>query len=172
MTRRGILIALSLLVLAALGVSFARPLFRGHALEGEQAPDFTLPVMGHDQSERMRLSDQRGKVVVLDFWASWCSPCQHGVPLFNKAAQKFGDKVLVLGINSEQHDDIVIATVGSNWGIKYSTVRDQALEAQLAYQVQVFPTVVVIDREGIVRKVYPGEPTEAALFDQIAKHLD
>jgi thiol-disulfide isomerase/thioredoxin len=172
MTRRRILVVLAALALSALLASMLAPLWRNHPLEGELAPDFTLPMLGHDGSERVRLSDQRGRVVVLDFWASWCEPCRHGIPLFNKATEKFGDKLIVLGINSEQHDDNVINLVMKNWGFKYSTLRDQALEAQLAYQVQVLPTVVIVDPEGIVRRVYPGEPTEAALFAQIAKYLE
>jgi thiol-disulfide isomerase/thioredoxin len=144
---------------------------RGHPLEGELAPDFSLPMVGHGDHERVRLSDQRGRVVVLDFWASWCEPCKHGIPLFNHAVEKFGDKVFILGVNSEQHTDNVIGMIMVEWGFKYSTLHDQALEAQLAYQVQVFPTVIVIDPEGIVRRVYPGEPTEAALFGQISKYI-
>jgi len=172
MTRRRVLIVLSVLALSALLASVLRPLWRNHPLEGELAPDFTLPMVGHTDSERVKLSDQRGKVVVLDFWAGWCDPCRHGIPLFNKAAKKFGDKLIVLGVNSEQHDDTVLGYVAQSWGFEYSTVHDLALEAQLAYQVQVLPTVVIIDREGVVRRVYPGEPTEQALFDQISKYIE
>jgi len=171
MNRRQILLgATGLAVLAGAG-AIVPSLLRNHPLEGESAPDFTLPMIGRSDRERVRLSDQRGHVVVLDFWASWCDPCRHGIPLFNRAVQKFGSKLIMLGINSEQHDDNVLALVMTQWGFKYSTLRDSALEAQLAYQVQVFPTVVVIDPDGIVRRVYPGEPTEAALFKQISKHI-
>jgi thiol-disulfide isomerase/thioredoxin len=172
MNRRQILVGATGLVAAAAGAALVPRLFRNHPLEGELAPDFTLPMVGHESRERVRLSDQRGKVVVLDFWASWCEPCRHGIPLFNSAVKKFGDKLIMLGINSEQHDDHVIALIMTQWGFKYSTLRDQALEAQLAYQVQVFPTVVLVDPEGIVRRVYPGEPTEAALFKQISKYIE
>ena len=172
MTRRRILVVLSVLALSALLASLLRPLWRNHPLEGEQAPDFTLAMIGRGDGERVRLSDQRGKVVVLDFWAGWCDPCRHGIPLFNKAVEKFGDKLIVLGVNAEQHDDMVLSLIMKNWGFKYSSLHDPALETQLAYQVQVLPTVVVIDAEGIVRRVYPGEPTEQALFDQISKYVD
>jgi thiol-disulfide isomerase/thioredoxin len=172
MNRRRVLTVLSGLALVGVGASVIVPRLGRHPLEGEPAPDFTLPMLGHGDHERVRLSDQRGRVVVLDFWASWCEPCRHGVPLFNRAAEKFGDKVLVFGVNSEQHDDNVIRVFATEWGFKYSTLRDQALEAQVAYQVQVFPTAIIIDPEGIVRRVYPGEPTEAALFTQISKYID
>jgi thiol-disulfide isomerase/thioredoxin len=171
MNRRQILVGATGLAAVAVGAAVLPRLLRNHPLEGELAPDFTLPMLGHDGSERVKLSDQRGKVVVLDFWASWCDPCRHGVPLFNSAAAKFGDKLIMLGINSEQHDDRVIGLIMERWGFKYGTLRDQALEAQLAYQVQVFPTVVLIDPDGIVRRVYPGEPTEAALFNQIERNI-
>lgn len=162
---------LSGLALAGVAASFIGPFWQRHPLEGELAPDFTLAMLGHGDSERVRLSDQRGRVIVLDFWASWCEPCKHGVPLFNRVSEKFKDKVIVFGVNSEQHGDNVLRVLTSEWNFKYSTLRDMALEAQLAYQVQVLPTVIVIDTEGVIRKVYPGEPTEAALFGQISKYI-
>lgn len=171
MNRRRILIVLSLLALAGAAAGLIGPFWQRHPLEGERAPDFTLAMLGHGESERVRLSDQRGRVIVLDFWASWCEPCKHGVPLFNRAAEKFKDKVIVLGVNSEQHSDNVLRVLTAEWDFKYSTLRDLALEAQLAYQVQVLPTVIVIDPEGVIRKVYPGEPTEEALFGQISKYI-
>jgi thiol-disulfide isomerase/thioredoxin len=171
MNRRRILMVVAGLALVGVAASLIGPLWQRHPLEGEPAPDFTLAMLGRGDSERVRLSDQRGRVVVLDFWASWCEPCKHGIPLFNRVPEKFGDKVIMLGVNSEQHDDNVLRVLTSEWGFKYSTLRDPALEAQLAYQVQVFPTVILIDPDGIVRKVYPGEPTEASLFGQISKYI-
>jgi thiol-disulfide isomerase/thioredoxin len=170
---RSALRLVGLLALAAIGLVALSNLRRGHPLEGELAPDFSLPVLDANGSgaERVRLSDQHGKVVVLDFWASWCGPCRHSVPLLNGARARFGDKLAVYGINSEEAGPGQLAFVALHWGIEYPVLRDTDLSIQLAYEVQAFPTVVVIDRGGRVRKVYRGEPTESALHREISQHL-
>jgi cytochrome c biogenesis protein CcmG, thiol:disulfide interchange protein DsbE len=170
MNRSTILRVLGGLVLATLVFSVLAPSFRSDPLEGKPAPNFTLPVAGA-QGERIRLSDQRGKVLVLDFWASWCTPCRHSVPLLNRIAKRYAQDVQVLGINSESLGDGMLSSVRLNWGIQYPVLHDSAVEAQLAYNVQAFPTVMVINREGVVQKVYKGEPTEAALEAQIKRAL-
>jgi thiol-disulfide isomerase/thioredoxin len=170
MNRSRILTVLGGLVLVVFVLSLLAPLLRGHSLEGELAPDFSLPV-GDSDSERVRLADQRGKVVVLDFWASWCGPCKHSVPLLNRIAQRYPEQVAVYGINSEPLAPGQLGFVALRWGMTYPVLRDSALEAQLAYAVQAFPTVVLIDREGKVAKVYQGEPTEAAIDGRIKNLL-
>jgi len=166
MNRSRIMAVLAGLVLFVMALSVLQPLFRGDPLEGQPAPQFTLP-LGDGDSERIRLTDQRGKVVVLDFWASWCGPCRHSVPLLNRVVQRYRDQVTVLGINSEAISAAQVAFVALRWGIGYSVLRDAAMEAQMAYGVQAFPTLVLIDKQGKVAKVYQGEPLESALFDRI-----
>lgn len=172
MTRAAVLRGVALVALAALALSSFGSLLRGHPLEGESAPDFSLALVdAAGGGERVRLSDQRGKVVVLDFWASWCGPCRHSVPLLNGTAKRFGDKVAIYGVNSEQTGLGSLAFVALHWGMEYPVLTDPTVAAQMAYSVQAFPTVVVIDREGIVRKVYRGEPTEAALHREILRYI-
>jgi thiol-disulfide isomerase/thioredoxin len=163
------------LSLAAALVSLLAPLFGADPLEGELAPGFNLPVavgLGADAADRVRLADQRGRVVVLDFWASWCGPCRHSVPLLNRVAERFGDKAVVYGINSESLRPGVLAFVAQSWGFGYPILHDTEVETQVAYAIQAFPTIVLVDREGMVRKVYRGEPSEAALFRRIANLIE
>lgn len=169
--RRPLLLIGAGLLLGFIALSVSSPGFQRRALEGKAAPGFSLPVLP-ELRERVRLSDQRGRVVLLDFWASWCGPCRHAVPLLNRVAQRFGSQIAVYGINSEQRPDAFLAAVAQRWGMAYPVLRDAALEAQLAYKIEAFPTLIVIDRGGIVRKVYPGEPRESALHDEIKRYLD
>lgn len=170
MNRRRILAGLAALVLVVFALSLVLPLLRGHRLEGGLAPDFSLP-LGDEDNERVRLADQRGKVVLLDFWASWCGACKHSVPLLNRIAQRYPGQVAVYGINSDAMGPGQLSIVAQIWGIAYPVLRDPALQAQMAYGVQAFPTVVLIARDGKVAKVYQGEPTEAAIDGRIKNLL-
>lgn len=174
MNRRNWLNILAVLVLGGMALSTFSSWWRGHPLEGETAPDFSLPVIDTraETGERVRLGDQRGKVVVLDFWATWCGPCRHSVPLLNRTLTQFRDKVAVFGVNSEQIGSGRLAFTVMNWGIQYPVLSDGAMEAQLAYRVEAFPTVMVLDKAGIVRKVFRGEPSEASLHREISRYLD
>jgi cytochrome c biogenesis protein CcmG/thiol:disulfide interchange protein DsbE len=71
------------------------------ALLGQPAEDFALPVThGGDPTSRIRLSDLRGQVVVLDFWASWCKPCLEQIPILAQAATALGERAILVGINT------------------------------------------------------------------------
>jgi thiol-disulfide isomerase/thioredoxin len=167
--RRLLGFGVALLFGAALAFALG-PLLDGDPLEGRAAPEFSLPLargVGSEQEDRVRLSDLHGTVVVLDFWASWCGPCRHSVPLLNRISARFAKQATVYGINSESIGPGMLAFVANSWGFRYPILRDPELQTQLAYGVQVFPTVVVIDSAGVVRKIYHGEPTEASLTKQI-----
>lgn len=158
------------LLLGALLAARLGPLLSGDPLEGRPAPEFNLSLArgdGAEEGDRVRLADLRGKVVVLDFWASWCGPCKHSVPLLNRTSARFAKQIVVYGINSESIAPAWLARIADSWGFRYPILRDPELQTQVAYGVEALPTVVVIDRDGIVRKVYHGEPTEAALTNKI-----
>jgi thiol-disulfide isomerase/thioredoxin len=119
-------------------------------LEGGAAPDFVLPVI-HQGAEgnRVRLSDLRGKKVVLDFWASWCGPCREQAPVLDALAQRHqaaGDLV-VIGVNTSDDKDSAVQFARSN-NLSYVSVFDEGNRVAAAYSVTGLPTLVVIDEAG------------------------
>jgi cytochrome c biogenesis protein CcmG/thiol:disulfide interchange protein DsbE len=147
------------------------------ALVDEPAPSFTLPIVyqpdGTLGSERVRLSDLKGSVVVLDFWASWCAPCQESVPAMNRVAAKYKARdVAFLGINTENQPESRIAWVAQSWRFGYPVVVDGGMQAQRAYAVEAYPTLFVIDRTQTVRFVHFGAPSAAELSQEIESRLE
>ncbi len=100
--RQGVWIVGSALVLGVVLAVTVLPMFRRapSRLVGMPAPDFTLPIMtGGEPGDRIHLADYRGKVVAIDFWASWCAPCRAEAPHFERVAKKYsGQGVVFLGV--------------------------------------------------------------------------
>ena len=145
--------------------------FAGSDLEGKPAPDFALEVMageGAQEGDRMRLSDLKGQVVVLDFWASWCGPCRASVPDLSALASKYADQgVRFVGINGESLAPRAYPMIERAWGFRYPLVNDSQNTAHLAYRVQAFPSLFVIDRTQVIRYAVAGVPTKARLEREI-----
>jgi cytochrome c biogenesis protein CcmG, thiol:disulfide interchange protein DsbE len=127
------------------------------------APDFVLPVVANgDEGARMKLSDLRDRVVVLDFWASWCGPCAMQAPILERVAQRHGDDVIVLGINVDDPPELARRYAAAK-KLTYPILVDGDGTAQRAYDASTLPTVVIIDRQGNIRRVVRGVMREAAL---------
>jgi len=141
------------------------------------APDWTLPDL---QGKNFRLADYKGKVVVLDFWGSWCGPCRQELPVFQQMYERYREKdVVFFGVNWEKGGNgqdlkqLVRDFMATN---KYSfpVVLDHERNAQMAYDIQGFPTVYLIDRTGKIRyqNVGVAEGIEHILADQIDSLLE
>jgi len=139
----------------------------GTRLEGAPSPDFSLPVVfGGEPDGRVKLSEQRGKLVVLDFWASWCKPCREQAHVL-AAVSKNNSKVVVIGINvsdSPAAAQRYLAEARPPWVV----LEDSDDLAAQAYQVKTLPTLVIIDREGkvaAVRRHFVGARELTTLLD-------
>ena len=121
------------------------------ALEGKPMP--ALSVTGWINGE-VKPEDMKGKVVIVDFYATWCGPCMAAIPHNNELLEKYKDKGLViLGVCTNQRGQEKMADVVTTKGIKYPTARDPELASQKAWAVHYYPTYAVIDRKGIVRAI-------------------
>jgi thiol-disulfide isomerase/thioredoxin len=133
------------------------PLFNSpkSKLVGLPAAGFTLPVMaGGEPGSRLRLQDLRGKVVVLDFWASWCAPCRAEIPIIARVAERHeGKGVVVVGVTTSDDDPKRAVEFVTSHRIGYTTVLDEGDHVANAFQVRELPTLVVIDANGVVSAV-------------------
>ena len=120
-------------------------------LEGKPMPVLDLAgwVNGQVKSEGMK-----GKVVILDFYATWCGPCMAAIPHNNELLKNYKDKGLVIvGICTSKQGQEKMEQVVKDRGIEYPTARDPRLRSEAAWQVHYYPTYAIVDRKGIVRIV-------------------
>ena len=124
------------------------------ALIGGEAPGFSTPTLG---GKAVSLSDLRGKVVVLDFWATWCGPCGRALPMLENVAEYFADKpVAIMGVNLDRGGTDGVAKFVQKNGLTFPQALDSDGSISNRYVVNVIPTSFVIDQEGIVRHVHIG----------------
>lgn len=143
------------------------PIDPNRPAEGEPAPDFAL-VDARDQSKVVRLSDFRGKAVILNWYASWCDPCKREVPSFQRVYEKAGDQVVVLGVDYLESPSQA-AGILDELGATYPAVLDAAGQVGSHYRVTYMPTTFFIDAQGILRVIKTGEVKEDALVTFLEK---
>ena len=130
------------------------------------APDFTL--RGAD-GRNLRLAEQRGQVVLVNFWASWCGPCKQEMPQLNRLYDKYrGAGFVMLGVNIDD-DARVGAATAARWGVKFPVLLDADKTVSRLYDMGSMPATVLIDRDGRVRYLHRGyrEGVEEAYERQI-----
>lgn len=120
----------------------------------EPAPMFEALRLGQDQ--RLVLEQYRGKVLYVDFWASWCGPCRQALPALDAMRTEFGkDGFEVIAVNLDQKPEDGLDFL-KKYPVTYPTVQDsQGLVAKL-YNVRTMPMSYLIDRQGVVRHVHEG----------------
>ena len=136
------------------------------ALTGKPAPDFKLK--GLDDKE-VALKDLKGKVVVLDFWATWCGPCVGSLPHIDKIASEMKEKgVNVFAVNQAEDKELVQGFMKSK-GLTVPVLLDSDSKVGESYKANAIPETVVIGKDGIVRKVFvgAGPDTETKLREAI-----
>nr|WP_295775353.1 TlpA disulfide reductase family protein [Rhodoferax sp.] len=117
------------------------------------APDFTLRTVG---GPNLRLQEQRGQVVLVNFWATWCGPCRQEMPQLNKLYDKYrAAGFVLLGINVDDNSQHA-SDVAQKMGLRFPVLLDSDKAVSRLYDLSTMPTTVLIDREGRVRHVHNG----------------
>ena len=134
----------------------------GRATIGQAAPDFTTQTL---EGGRVRLSQYRGKPVLLNFWATWCAPCQDEMPLIQRASDLYkAQGLVVLAVNYQQTSTSSMQAFLRKVDARFPAVFDPAGRIAGAYGVNVgLPVSVFIDRSGTVSFIQLGQMSDAVL---------
>jgi peroxiredoxin len=133
---------------------------------GAKAPDFELKTLSGDT---VKLSDLKGKKVMLNFWATWCPPCKAEMPAMEEFHKEAGDEVVILAVNIDPHLDVK-AFVDEN-GITFPIPLDAEDKVNETYQVLSIPTTYFIDTKGNIGNKYIGAMNHDAM-KQYTKDLN
>lgn len=134
------------------------------------APDFTFTTL---EKENISNASLRGKVVLLDFWGTWCPPCRESVPILRNLNKKYTGKAFQLvGVSSDEDEDVWRTYIDAQ-RMTWSEYIDLSGDVQQAFKIQSFPTYIVLDKDGVVRYRQSGlgDSTQGDLEDAINKAL-
>lgn len=122
-------------------------------LTGRPAPDFALK---SSTGENLRLSEYRGDVVMINFWATWCGPCRQEMPLLDDLYNRY-ERVgfNLLGVNIDDDSSRAMDMI-RELGVNFPVLFDARKEVSRMYEVDAMPVTVIVDREGTVRYVHQG----------------
>ena len=125
--------------------------------EGFLAPDFTLDTL---DEKKVTLSELRGKIVLINLWATWCPPCRAEMPALENAYEQYKDSgVVILGLNvTSQDSEKDIPLFVDEFGLTFPILLDRDGSVSALYQLRGLPTTYFVNREGIIRTVVVGGP--------------
>lgn len=124
----------------------------GRAETGGPALDFSLTDTSFNT---VKLSDYKGKVVILNFFATWCPPCRGEIPDFIDLQREYGDKIAFIGVSNESAG--ILKDFGARLGINYTLLEDKSRQAFSKYgPIRGVPTTFIIGKDFKIRKIYIG----------------
>lgn len=137
-------------------------------LEGDSAPDFTVEIA---DGSSFTLSEQKGKVVLLNFWATWCGPCVGEMPAFEKLYNEYSQEVAILAINCMEDKDTVDQFISDN-SYTFPIAYDVDGAVSKKYPSDGIPYTLVIGKDGIVQKIYLGAKDADAQYEEYKKAIE
>ena len=133
---------------------------------GDTAPDFALESL---QGETLRLSDMRGQVVMINFWAVWCGYCRIELPAMQAVYQVYQDEgFVVLAVDVQESKDVVKAFV-EDVGLTFPILLDQRAKVTSMYRIRGLPTSIFVDPNGVIAAVHLGPVNEQIIQEYMAE---
>jgi peroxiredoxin len=136
--------------------------------ENEKALDFSLKDL---KGKNYKLSDFKGKVILLNFWATWCPPCRYEMPLLDKLYKeykKMGFEVVAVSLDSNPNN---VTEYLKNNSVSFIILSDKEGKVGYTYQIVAIPTSFLIDRNFVIRKIYLGILPERDFKKELEKWL-
>lgn len=137
-------------------------------MEGDTAPDFTADLA---DGSTFTLSEQSGKVVLLNFWATWCGPCVGEMPAFEKLYKEYGDEVAVLAVNCLEDEETVRQFIAEN-GYTFPIAFDVEGVVNMKYPTDGIPYTLVIGKDGTVQDIYVGAADADTQYQEYKSAID
>ncbi|MEP4888468.1 MAG: TlpA disulfide reductase family protein [Aliiglaciecola sp.] len=143
--------------------------FTAGAAELQSAPDFTLK---SNSGENLRLEEQQGNVVIVNFWASWCAPCREELPHFDAMQKEYEDLgFTVLAVNVDEYPEKANNLL-NDIPVSFPVLFDNLDKVSKLYDVRAMPTTVIIDRDGNKRLTHYGYKSgDEAKYKEVVKAL-
>ena len=136
--------------------------------EGDIAPEFTAQLA---DGSTFTLSDGKGKVVLLNFWATWCGPCVGEMPAFEKLHKEYGDDVAILAVNYMEDASTVDRFIDEN-GYTFPIAYDEDGTINMKYPSDGIPYTVILDKEGVIQYIYLGAEDADTQYQEYKSAID
>ncbi len=137
-------------------VNFAMPAFTLNTLDGNTLASENL----------------RGKIVLVNFWATWCPPCRSEMPLLQSIAKEYATKDVVVIAIDVGEDRATVMQYAQNLGLTFPILLDEQTNVATTFQVSAMPTSFFVDREGVIRAAYLGAMNRAYIQAQLVPLLE
>jgi len=152
------------LILSAIAVALLTGCTKSDGSGAPAASDFSLQDLN---GKTVKLSDFKGKPVLIDFWATWCPPCRASIPAVEKLYKTYSSKgLVVLGVSLDQGGWDSVKAFATEYGITYSVLKGTE-DVASQYQVRTIPMLVIMDKDGKIVKRYIGMGDDDALDKDI-----
>ncbi len=138
-------------------------------VEGKRLPDLTLDCLGHPGAVSLRALG--GRPTVVNLWASWCGPCRNEMPVFQRVHQQAGDRLRVIGVNTQDYNETAARRTIQSTGIGYAVLSDPEGRLRAGVGAVGMPTTLFVDGTGRLVHTELGEMSEAQLRERIRTSL-
>ncbi len=159
--------ALAIILVSVLLITSCFGVTEQEAKIGNRAPNFKLPNL---EGQSISLKDFQGKTVLLNFWATWCSPCRKEMPYIQEIFEEWSNRDLViLAINVGESQAKVESFLQSN-NLSFPVLLDTKKTVAVKYNIQFYPTTFFIDKDGIIQlKIIGAFPSKAAIEERLSQ---